>query len=89
MKMVVVILSDEDSNTVIQALEEAGFVVIKIDSTGGFLRQGNSTIMTGVPKDQVDHAIDIIKDCFTLSIDPLARNVTLFVLNVDHFEQIY
>ena len=89
MKMVVVILSDEDSNTVIQALEEAGFVVIKIDSTGGFLRQGNSTIMTGVPKDQVDRAIDIIKDCFTLSIDPLARNATLFVLNVDHFEQIY
>ncbi|MBE9524209.1 MAG: cyclic-di-AMP receptor [Chloroflexi bacterium] len=89
MKMIVIILSDEDSNTVIQALEEAGFVVIKIDSTGGFLRQGSSTIMTGVPTEQVDQAIEIINNCFTLSIDPLARNATLFVLNIEHFEQIH
>lgn len=89
MKMIVVIVSDEDSSTVIQVLEDAGFVVIKIDSTGGFLRQGNSTIMTGVPANQVDHAIELINDCFKLSVDPLARNATLFVINVEHFEQIY
>ena len=89
MKMIVIILSDEDSNTVIQALEDAGFVVIKIDSTGGFLRQGSSTIMTGVPTKQVDQAIEIINNCFSLSLDPLARKGTLFVLNVEHFEQIH
>lgn len=88
MKMVVVILSDEDSHTVIQALDQVGFVVIKIDSTGGFLRQGNTTIMAGVPTEQVDQAIDTINDCFALSIDPLARKATIFVLNVEHFEQI-
>jgi len=88
MKMIVVILSDENSNTVIQALDEVGFVVIKIDSTGGFLRQGNSTLMTGVPDEQVDQAIEIINDCFALSVDPLVRKATIFVLNVEHFEQI-
>ncbi len=87
MKMIVVILSDKDSDTVIKALDEAGFVVIMIDSTGGFLRQGNTTILTGVPKEQVDHAIEIINACFSLSLNPLARNATLFVLNVEHFEQ--
>ncbi|MEN8172626.1 MAG: cyclic-di-AMP receptor [Chloroflexota bacterium] len=88
MKMIVVILSDEDSNAVIRALDKVGFVVIKIDSTGGFLRQGNSTLMTGVPKEKVDQAIEIINDCFALSVDPLARKATIFVLNVEHFEQI-
>ena len=89
MKMIVIILSDEDSNTVIQALEDAGYIVIKIDSTGGFLRQGSSTIMTGVPTKQVDQAIEIINNCFSLTIDPLATKGTLFVLNVEHFEQIH
>jgi len=88
MKMIVVILSDDDSNTVIQAMDKVGFVVSKIDSTGGFLRQGNTTLMIGVPKEQVNKAIEIINDCFELSIDPLARKATIFVLNVEYFEQI-
>lgn len=61
MKMVFAIVHDEDETAVMRSLNEEGFLVTKLSSTGGFLRAGNSTLIVGVPKEKVDRVIDIIK----------------------------
>lgn len=88
MKMIVVILQDDDAESVSEALIEAGMTVSRIASTGGFLRQGRSTLMVGVKKEKVDDVIKLIDDNCAPTIEPMQRKATLFVLNVEHFEQI-
>ena len=87
MKMIVAILQDEDAETVTQALMDSELSVTEIASTGGFLRQGSSTLMIGVNDESVDEAIQIINNNCTPSVEPMQRRATLFVLNVEHFEQ--
>ena len=88
MKMIVVILQDDDTESVSQALIKAEMPVSRIASTGGFLRQGRSTLMIGVKKEKVDDVIQLIDDNCAPTIEPMQRKATLFVLNVEHFEQI-
>ncbi|AGC69132.1 hypothetical protein Cst_c21660 [Thermoclostridium stercorarium subsp. stercorarium DSM 8532] len=61
MKLILAIISDEDSNPVISELGKEGFGVTKLCSTGGFLRSGNTTIMVGADEEKVPEVIDIIK----------------------------
>jgi len=87
MKMIVAILKDEDAETVVQALMTSELYVTEIASTGGFLRQGSSTLMIGVDDESVDDAIQVININCTPSVEPMLKRATLFVLNVEHFEQ--
>ncbi len=61
MKLVFAIVHDEDEIEVMKSLNENGFSVTKLCSTGGFLRAGNTTLLVGVPKEKVELVIDIIK----------------------------
>ncbi|MEW6717110.1 MAG: cyclic-di-AMP receptor [Chloroflexota bacterium] len=88
MKMIVAILDDEDAEVVIQALHEADFIVSCIDSTGGFLRQGTSTLMIGSDETRIDQAIQIINTHCAPTIEPIQRKATIFVLHAEHFEQM-
>ena len=88
MKMIVSILRDEDTEPVTTALANAGLCVTRIDSTGGFLRQGRSTLMIGVPKEKVDEAIGMINENCAPTVEPILRRATLFVVNVEHFEEL-
>jgi uncharacterized protein YaaQ len=88
MKMVMVILEDTDSNQVMKSLHQAGFPLTLIDTTGGFLRRGNSTIIAGVSDNQVDRVVDLINQECSPSGNPFKKQATLMVFNVDHFEQI-
>ncbi|MCJ7703865.1 MAG: cyclic-di-AMP receptor [Anaerolineales bacterium] len=87
-KMIVAILKDTDTNQVSEALDKMGYCVTRIASTGGFLRQGRSTLMAGVESEEVDKAIQVINDNCLPTIEPILRRVTIFVLNVEHFEQL-
>lgn len=87
MKMIVAILPDEDAESVTQALITSNLCVTEIASTGGFLRQGSSTLMIGVDDESVDEGIQIINNNCTPSVEPMLKRATLFVLNVEHFEQ--
>lgn len=62
MKLVIAIVHDEDSEDLIEALNEKNFMVTKLATTGGFLKSGNTTLLTGVEKEKTDEVIDIIKD---------------------------
>ena len=88
MKMIVVTLPDADEPAVTRALVDDAFRITQIASTGTFLRSGSSTFFLGVRDERVEQAIQIIKSNVTPSIEPGLRRVMLFVINVEHFEQV-
>jgi len=88
MKLIIVILRDEDSEPVSQALISEGYRVTRIASTGGFLRRGSTTLMIGVEDNKVDEAIQVVRENCVVTIEPGLKRATLFVLNVDMFTQI-
>ncbi|MCG0239685.1 MAG: cyclic-di-AMP receptor [Firmicutes bacterium] len=61
MKLIVAVIQDKDQARLLDALTEAGFRATKLASTGGFLREGNTTLLIGVEDDRVDHALQIIR----------------------------
>ncbi len=60
MKLILTIVSKEDEGKVTKALVSNNFFVTKLSSTGGFLRGGNVTLMTGVSEGDVEKALNII-----------------------------
>lgn len=62
MKLIFAIIHDEDANKVIKELNEKGFSVTKLCSTGRFIRAGNTTLLIGTDEDKVDPAIEIIEN---------------------------
>ena len=62
MKLILAIIQDEDAHEVICALNEAKFQVTRLNTKGGFLRAGNTTLMTGVPAEKVEEALKIIEE---------------------------
>lgn len=61
MKIVLAIVSNDDSAVVSAALTREGFSVTKLATTGGFLMAGNTTFLVGVDDDKVDTVIDLIR----------------------------
>lgn len=87
-KMLVAIIRNDDTENVIQGLTDLGLCVTRIASTGGFFRQGRSTLLVGVEKIKADQAIQVIGEKCLPTVDPLSPRATIFMLNVEHFEQI-
>lgn len=88
MKMIVVILRDEDTVPVSNKMVDMGFNVTRIASTGGFLRQGRSTLMIGMDDESVDHAIQAIHENCSPTVEPYLRRAVIFVLNVEYHEKL-
>lgn len=64
MKLVLAIVSNDDSSIVSSALNKEDFQVTRLATTGGFLKAGNTTLIVGVEDDRVERCIDIIgKEC--------------------------
>lgn len=60
MKLVFAIVNDDDANNVLAVLNKAGFPATKLASTGGYLKAGNTTFISGVEDDQVDQVLSLI-----------------------------
>ena len=86
-RLIIAILRDADGEEVLNALLNKNFRVTRIASTGGFLRRGNSTLLIGVEKEQIETAIKLVRDHSAPAIDPGLKRATVFVLKVDQFEQ--
>ncbi|MER3401311.1 MAG: hypothetical protein C4313_09360 [Thermoflexus sp.] len=61
MKLILAILQEEDAPSAVQALVARGYRVTRIASTGGFLRQGNTTLLIGVEDAQVPEVVEILR----------------------------
>jgi len=82
MKLIIAIIQDHDTEPVSKALTSMGFRVTLVASTGGFLRKGSSTLLIGVDDNQVEQALQILRDTCSLAGEPNQKRATIFVLNV-------
>jgi len=87
MKMILVIVRNEDRDSVLDALIKADFRATYIASTGGFLRRGNTTLLIGTEAERVDLALETIRNACSPAADGL-RRATVFVLKLDNFTQL-
>jgi uncharacterized protein YaaQ len=86
MKLIITIIKDTDDRSVINSLVSENFRVTRMASMGGFLRQGNVTLMIGVDDDRVMQAVDLIKRACK-EPEKGQHRATIFVVNAIHFEQ--
>ena len=61
MKLIVAIVQDADANKLQQSLNEHDFRSTKLASTGGFLREGNTTFIIGAKDEDVLKIKDLIQ----------------------------
>ena len=87
MKLMFVIIRDNDSDVVLQALIENDYRVTRVASTGGFLRHGNVTLMIGVENDKVQAVIDLLRR-ICCPPEESQHRATIFVVDMPYFEQI-
>jgi uncharacterized protein YaaQ len=87
MKLILAIVRDPDADAVTSGLTTADFRVTRVASTGGLLRRGMTTLLIGLEADQVDAAIEILRQTCTPAASGEKR-ATIFVIPVEHFEQI-
>ncbi|MBI3911594.1 MAG: cyclic-di-AMP receptor [Armatimonadetes bacterium] len=87
MKLIVAVIHDRDQKQTSDALLRAGFKFTKIASTGGFLREGNATLLIGAEADEVDVILGLINEsCRTREqyvnvLPPEATPVGTFLTN--------
>ena len=86
MKMVIVIVKDQDTDQLAQALTNGDFRVTRVASTGGFLRSGVVTLLIGVEEPRVQAAIDLMRT--TLGSSASSPRATVFVVPVERYEQV-
>ena len=102
MKLIIAIIQDEDASEVISHLNEAKFQVTRLSTKGGFLRAGNTTIMTGVEDEKVEGALKIkartqyatlpsscgaMHGLILAPIEVKVGGATVFVLDVEQFHK--
>lgn len=61
MKLVMAIVSSDDSGDLISSLTKNGFSVTRLATTGGFLRSGNTTVIVGVDEEKVEEVFTTIR----------------------------
>ena len=93
MKLLLAIVRDEYDADVIFALNDGGFSVTRVSTTGGFWRRGNTTLMVGADDDRIDEALRVIDSNAGPEADTTdapsshpPHRATVFVLGVDSFE---
>ena len=85
MKLIISIVHSDDADTLIRVLEQKGYRCTKISTTGGFLREGNATILLGTEAAHVDEILGIIKEnChartqFVSPLPPVAEAGELYI----------
>lgn len=62
MKFIVAIVQSQDSNRLRKAFVKQHIPATQLRSTGGFLREGNTTFLVGVEDEKVQSVLDVIKD---------------------------
>jgi uncharacterized protein YaaQ len=60
------IVHSDDADHLLAALTDRGYGATIVGTTGGFLRQGNTTILVGTEDDKVEGALEVIREnCHT------------------------
>jgi len=85
LKLIIAVVQGEDAPGAVVALTDKGISSTRMASSGGFLQQGNVTLMIGVEDSQVAEALRIIHEkCHARSryltpVPPMAEPGDLFM----------
>ncbi len=60
-KLILAVLQGEDYDETVHKLNQSGFFVTLLSSTGGFLKRKSTTVMIGVPEEKVPEVLAILK----------------------------
>ena len=60
-KLVIAIVQDEDANSLADDLVANNFGLTRINTAGGFLRQGNVSFLIGTPSDRLGELLTIVR----------------------------
>ncbi|NLE76660.1 MAG: hypothetical protein GX605_07905 [Chloroflexi bacterium] len=74
MKLIVAIVNSDDSRDLVDSLTKEGFRATVISTTGGFLREGNATVLAGIEDGRLSDVLGIIREnCHTRTqfVNPL------------------
>ena len=101
MKLILAIMSNDDSPAVSSALTKENYQVTRLATTGGFLRAGNTTLIVGTDDDKIERAIEVIGEYRTEVVPSTASydigryasfpvevqvgGATIFVIDVEKF----
>ena len=61
MKLVLAVVATQVSESITDALLAAGFRATRLASTGGFRREGNTTILMGVEDDDIEPVLALLR----------------------------
>lgn len=61
LKLILATLQDADAERAVKELTAQGDRVTRIGSTGGFLQQGNTTLLLGLPDDHVEGSLTVLR----------------------------
>lgn len=87
MRLILAVVRDIDTDSILSKLLPNGFRVTRLASTGGFLRRGSTTLMIGIDEGREDEVIGLLKTAVG-EPDPDQHRITIFVLDALNFEQI-
>ena len=62
MKLIIAIVQELDEPILSDYLVENGFRITKLKTSGGFLKEGNATLLIGVEDDKLEECLEIIED---------------------------
>jgi len=94
MQLVLAVMTSDDADRVTAALLEAEYRVTRINTTSGFLRRGNATLLLGVESGRLDPVIETIQCSCRHREEPgpekpsAPRCAAIFVLDVDRYERV-
>ncbi len=77
-KLVISIVQSNDADHLLSALRQEGFSSTRVSTTGGFLRQGNATILVGTEEGSVSRVLEVIqRNChtYTRTVTPFSPGV--------------
>jgi len=64
-KLVLAIVHNEDAGELVDALLQHEYRTTRLQSSGGFLKQSNATVVVGADDDKVEDVLGIIRDTCT------------------------
>ena len=91
MKLVIAIVPQEYSDSVLDALINAEYRATRISTTGGFWRRGNATLLIGIEANRADDVLKCIQAACASVAEPTtspASCATVFVLNAERHERV-
>jgi uncharacterized protein YaaQ len=87
-KLILVVLRGGDREKLIHRLLDADYRVTEFSSMGGFLRRKNTTLMIGVPPEQTEQALALIRETCPTPPNADEHSATIFVIHAGQFISI-